>query len=238
MGLVDMALIKCPECGKEISEKAAACPNCGCPSSEWKKTISKQTEGGTLLKYDIAKDIMNEFPDKKVVMISELKKRTGIPLDEAKEIIDSLLQKENQRFVNKKSESKMQNKSPYTVCPKCGEKNPTGIYICKKCSHRYSDNEYIVIVPDKDQDGDVNLIYRYNKSGEKQIVYCPRCRSSNCSHYQEQKIMPKESKVRYTINLNPLKPFTLVNKKEKVKREEQIVTEEKFICNSCGKIFL
>ena len=26
-----MALISCPECGKEISDKAAACPNCGCP---------------------------------------------------------------------------------------------------------------------------------------------------------------------------------------------------------------
>lgn len=26
-----MTLIKCPECGKEISDKAAACPNCGCP---------------------------------------------------------------------------------------------------------------------------------------------------------------------------------------------------------------
>lgn len=26
-----MALIKCPECGKNISDKAEACPNCGCP---------------------------------------------------------------------------------------------------------------------------------------------------------------------------------------------------------------
>lgn len=26
-----MALIKCPECGKKISDKASACPNCGCP---------------------------------------------------------------------------------------------------------------------------------------------------------------------------------------------------------------
>lgn len=26
-----MALIKCPECGKEISDKATACPNCGSP---------------------------------------------------------------------------------------------------------------------------------------------------------------------------------------------------------------
>lgn len=28
-----MALIKCPECGKEISDKAVACINCGCPVS-------------------------------------------------------------------------------------------------------------------------------------------------------------------------------------------------------------
>lgn len=26
-----MALIKCPECGKNISDKAIVCPNCGCP---------------------------------------------------------------------------------------------------------------------------------------------------------------------------------------------------------------
>lgn len=26
-----MALIKCPECGKEISDKASNCPSCGYP---------------------------------------------------------------------------------------------------------------------------------------------------------------------------------------------------------------
>ena len=29
-----MALIKCPECGKEISDKAKVCINCGCPVDE------------------------------------------------------------------------------------------------------------------------------------------------------------------------------------------------------------
>lgn len=29
-----MSLITCPECGKEISDKAAACPNCGCPNTK------------------------------------------------------------------------------------------------------------------------------------------------------------------------------------------------------------
>ena len=28
-----MALIKCPECGKQVSDKASSCPNCGCPVS-------------------------------------------------------------------------------------------------------------------------------------------------------------------------------------------------------------
>ena len=26
-----MALIKCTECGHEVSDKASACPKCGCP---------------------------------------------------------------------------------------------------------------------------------------------------------------------------------------------------------------
>ncbi len=32
-----MALIKCPECGKEISDKAEKCPNCGYPISNQSK---------------------------------------------------------------------------------------------------------------------------------------------------------------------------------------------------------
>ncbi len=35
-----MALIKCKECGKEISDRASSCPNCGCPLLE----ISKEGE--------------------------------------------------------------------------------------------------------------------------------------------------------------------------------------------------
>ena len=30
-----MPLINCPECNKEISDKAPACPNCGCPKEEF-----------------------------------------------------------------------------------------------------------------------------------------------------------------------------------------------------------
>ena len=43
-----MALIKCPECGREISDKAVACPGCGCPASEFGticKSIVDQEDG-------------------------------------------------------------------------------------------------------------------------------------------------------------------------------------------------
>lgn len=34
-----MALIKCPECRREVSDKANNCPNCGCPISNYPTTI-------------------------------------------------------------------------------------------------------------------------------------------------------------------------------------------------------
>ena len=37
-----MALIKCEDCGKEFSDKASACPNCGCPTMESKNNIVKK----------------------------------------------------------------------------------------------------------------------------------------------------------------------------------------------------
>ena len=38
-----MAMISCPECGKEISDKAAYCPSCGAPISTQGPTSAKAT---------------------------------------------------------------------------------------------------------------------------------------------------------------------------------------------------
>ena len=39
-----MALIQCPECGKEISDKASTCPNCGCPIKVDKPATDNSSE--------------------------------------------------------------------------------------------------------------------------------------------------------------------------------------------------
>lgn len=42
-----MALIKCPECGKEISDKASNCPNCGCPMGKQEIKVMPSLEVST-----------------------------------------------------------------------------------------------------------------------------------------------------------------------------------------------
>lgn len=53
-----MALIKCPECGKEISDKAKACPNCGCPLEQKEEPVNVQTHRYTVKKNNIGKVII------------------------------------------------------------------------------------------------------------------------------------------------------------------------------------
>lgn len=44
-----MALIKCPECGREISDKAGTCPNCGHPISSQNKQKKSLKRGDIIL---------------------------------------------------------------------------------------------------------------------------------------------------------------------------------------------
>jgi uncharacterized membrane protein YvbJ len=42
-----MAIITCPECGKEISDQASSCPGCGHPSQAQQKTAESQEKSGS-----------------------------------------------------------------------------------------------------------------------------------------------------------------------------------------------
>ena len=52
-----MALIKCPECGKEFSDKAPTCPNCGCPTSEMTFDNVHQADGDSSQKPHVTQKI-------------------------------------------------------------------------------------------------------------------------------------------------------------------------------------
>lgn len=50
-----MALIRCPECGRNVSDRAQACPECGCPIATEKKntTVAIQFDCGCMIKMKI-----------------------------------------------------------------------------------------------------------------------------------------------------------------------------------------
>ena len=45
-----MSLIKCKECGKEISDQASSCPHCGCPINPSAQSISVNMNNGPSIK--------------------------------------------------------------------------------------------------------------------------------------------------------------------------------------------
>lgn len=126
------------------------------------------------------------------------------------------------------------------MCPECNKMISDRSKVCVKCGFpldEYFRGRVEHPVQRSTAKEEFNGIYRYTLFGKKVEVRCPRCGSEDCSHYHEQKSIPGKTKTRYTVNLNPLKPFTLINKKEKVIREESTYIEKKIICNSCGTIF-
>lgn len=67
---------------------------------------------------------------------------------------------------------------------------------------------------------------------------CPKCGSDNCHAFVEDMvILEGKTKMQTSLNLNPLKPFTVFNHKEKVVREPWTRQVSKFVCDDCGKIF-
>lgn len=136
-------------------------------------------------------------------------------------------------------------------CRRCYKQNKIGADYCEFCGNRLTPYDVIKKnesakpkVAETEQIGselrtekEFHGIYRYSMFGGKQEVHCPRCRSENCSYFTEQTYIPGKTKTRYTANLNPLRPFTLVNKKEKVVRKDEVRNIQKIMCNDCGYIF-
>lgn len=83
-----MALIICTECGREFSDKAEACPNCGCPTEylkcEFQKEQIQTTEDNeskqeTAAEYVSDKNVTNTEPEETgFVLVSEDEYQSGL----------------------------------------------------------------------------------------------------------------------------------------------------------------
>jgi ribosomal protein L7/L12 len=76
-----MALIKCPECGHDVSDKAASCPKCGYP-------IQPAMTGQTPDLESLVKQSL--LRDGKIAAIKLYREQTGAQLMESKQYVERL----------------------------------------------------------------------------------------------------------------------------------------------------
>ena len=81
-----MALIKCPECGKEISDKAPACIYCGYPLHLQAETTAPSSGNGL---QQVILDTNSVSPEKKIVCIKVVRESNGMGLAEASNLVGS-----------------------------------------------------------------------------------------------------------------------------------------------------
>ena len=276
-----MGLIKCPDCGKEVSDKANVCINCGFPIEEYLKEqteqirkLTKQLEQKAKKdqqdeidkrRYDGLKDKRNVFCETKEGIISIQDGRLKVQLSSRQTIEDYIWYFSLEYFAKQifncyglkiNNAFKGFTTGVYDVYPK-SKQDAENLMLFKEIMEnngffsernrfdaiyrKTSDEKYIQekqkekAKPHKNEN--FKGIYRCDWSGRKTEIYCPSCHSDNCSWYVTEKTIPGKTKTTYKANLNPLKPFTLYNKKEKVITEDRQVTQKRIICNSCGRIF-
>lgn len=75
-----MALIKCPECGKEVSDKAQSCIHCGYPF------LNNDTLDSKLYKVILTKINQNQ----KIKTVTKVREFTGLGLADAKKFVETL----------------------------------------------------------------------------------------------------------------------------------------------------
>ena len=73
-----MALIKCPECGKDISDKANACIHCGCPLNEQKEDVGIRRT--SFIDEDTLMDNIHKIPADALKSIEEKEPHSPFPL--------------------------------------------------------------------------------------------------------------------------------------------------------------
>lgn len=228
-----MALIECPECGNKISDKSNMCIHCGFPMDnlnnskqvdeydfDSKDTITVNFEDDYEMKYLDGKVEITR--NNRFVFRGDISEVVIYRLDETvfgKGFIELRLLRANipQKLKCESSEDFYCLKMIFSDA-------------IKKKKHTRSINTL-------NEKSDFEGVYRRSLSGEMLEVYCPYCGSSNCSHRQNQKTIPGKTKTTYSANLNPFKPFTILNKNEKTVKKETVITENSFLCNKCGKIF-
>lgn len=120
-----MTLIVCVECGKEFSDKAEACPNCGCPTEDILQELKEKAFKDSIYK-DVAEESSKESESKDECITEVFEIPTYNNSSEFDKKMEALKNKKTE-FTQKKKElvskfdklskEKLQDRRPKSMSP-------------------------------------------------------------------------------------------------------------------------
>lgn len=208
-----MSMINCPECGKEISDQAEKCINCGYPIQNFIKRKEKENFiNNEKIKFAKCRNCntQNEADSSFCVGCGKKLRKVFVT-------VDTLMSKP------------MQELSKY-YCKNCNSQNDYGIKTCQACGNQ-------LITPSQHQQ--VKPQYRPIANRNGQIIRCKMCKSDHIQFSHQETVVTRQAKTvkAVTPNLNIFHPLTMVNIKERTIKPEQTMKVQYYVCCECGYTF-
>ncbi len=167
-----MALIKCPECGKEISDKGQSCIHCGCPMEYIKKLIEDSS------KQDIVESKSNE-----IIEISEYDK-DKFEIENA--ILLKYKGKENKIIIpkgvvkiSKTAFEETRNIFSITIPMTISEIEEGTFDVCRELVEVYNLSNLGISFPNEETEGSINKEVYTSLDAKSHLVYSNNCWTYN-----------------------------------------------------------
>lgn len=245
-----MALIKCPECENNISDKAEACIHCGFPLREY---VEKQAE---MIEEEIEEVVVEtrlEFPQLPV-LVAKFNKGYMITYDNGNikitqddnvlydgNVCDIVIHGAKQSVFNYGRLELLVLKSKLPTELHC--EDDVSFAICEQIV-----DDYELRMQDRREALEKRVQEKQEKKEEEEKLEslirnnlaCPKCHSQNIEVFDKEIYGAREAKIKtsYSMNVNPLHLFTVLNKKEKVVRPAYSgVKVTRYKCNDCHEIW-
>lgn len=126
-----MALIKCPECGKEISDRSQICIQCGFPISEYVREQKNNIETSKQKQSTNAIEEKSSAQEKNIENKEDSCPKCGNPLDKSLRVC----MKCGYRERDEKDKS-------FVLCPECGGQNRINDDVCIHCHFNFKTGTY------------------------------------------------------------------------------------------------
>lgn len=119
-------LVKCTECGKEISDKAISCPNCGCPISQM-NFENYCAINGIMYDFNDIVELIPKIGDKPtdvdpIYIVGSISRKTNLAWNYSKQLADIII---NTNKIPKTFNGELKEiiLSNTPKCPTCGSTN-------------------------------------------------------------------------------------------------------------------